>query len=258
MTITLAAKKVTAMNIYLLLTILVNTVFFLAYSIDSNAGVRINGTRFVYLEGKRSISVQLTNTANTPALVQLWIDDGNPDATPEESNVPFFITPPINRIDGGKGQSVRVRLLPHQLPTDTESVFWLNVLEIPPKPQLEAAQDNFLQMSIRSRIKIFYRPKEIQKKNAIVLLSKLRWKKDNDALRVFNPTAFHFSFARVEAIIGDDQAITLPIKNHLLSPMGDTTFAWPLELASNPDKALSVRFYTINDYGSSNQTTTQL
>ncbi|PJI52023.1 molecular chaperone EcpD, partial [Methylobacterium radiotolerans] len=41
------------------------------------------------------------------------------------------------------------------MPQDKESVFWLNVLEIPPK---DKANQNLLQMAFRSRIKLFYRP----------------------------------------------------------------------------------------------------
>ena len=49
------------------------------------------------------------------------------------------------------------------LPQDRETVYWLNVLEIPPKPKAgsDAAEDD-LQLAVRSRLKLFYRPKGLQ------------------------------------------------------------------------------------------------
>ena len=45
------------------------------------------------------------------------------------------------------------------LPTDRESVFWLNILDVPPMPVTKNADDaNYMQLAIRSRMKLFYRP----------------------------------------------------------------------------------------------------
>ncbi len=43
------------------------------------------------------------------------------------------------------------------LPQDRESLFYLNVREIPPKPD----KPNVLQLAMQSRIKLFYRPAAI-------------------------------------------------------------------------------------------------
>ncbi len=44
-----------------------------------------------------------------------------------------------------------------RLPQDRESLFWFNLLDIPPEPK-NGKTDNYLQLAIRSRIKLFYRP----------------------------------------------------------------------------------------------------
>lgn len=45
------------------------------------------------------------------------------------------------------------------LPKDRESVFWFNVLEVPPKPDAaKAANQSLLQLASCTRIKLFYRP----------------------------------------------------------------------------------------------------
>ena len=106
---------------------------------------------------QKEITVKLNNNGTLPALVQSWIDTGSVESTPTSSKAPFLLSPPVARIDPTKGQSLRVLFTGAPLAQDKESVFWLNVLEIPPKP--EAGADlNTLQMAFRSRIKLFYRP----------------------------------------------------------------------------------------------------
>ena len=48
-------------------------------------------------------------------------------------------------------------MTPVQLPADRESLFYLNLLDIPPLPE-NSADKNMMQIAIRSRIKLFYRP----------------------------------------------------------------------------------------------------
>ncbi len=70
---------------------------------------------------------------------------------------PFIVLPPIVRIEPGKGQSWRLVFNGSRLPQDRESLFWFNLLDIPPEPK-NGKTDNYLQLAIRSRIKLFYRP----------------------------------------------------------------------------------------------------
>lgn len=103
----------------------------------------MHGTRVVYPSNAREITLQLSNNGTAPSLVQAWIDDGNAKSTPDEANVPFIITPPISRVEATKGQTLRITALPNssQLSQQQESIFWLNVLDIPPKPEGKTQQD---------------------------------------------------------------------------------------------------------------------
>jgi P pilus assembly chaperone PapD len=69
--------------------------------------------------------------------VQSWIDTGDPTALPEKINVQFVIMPPITRIDAGKGQMLRLIYTGGTLADDRESIFWLNILAIPPKNPIQ-------------------------------------------------------------------------------------------------------------------------
>jgi chaperone protein EcpD len=69
----------------------------------------MTGTRVIYPASQKEVTIMLKNTENIPALIQTWIDKGDPDETPEKIYVPFVLTPAVVRIDGNKGQSLRLR-----------------------------------------------------------------------------------------------------------------------------------------------------
>jgi chaperone protein EcpD len=173
---------------------------------QAQASVTIGGTRVVYPLGQREVTVKLDNDSRDPSLVQVWMDDGNAGAKPGEINVPFVITPPIFRMDPKKSQTLRIICSCETMPTDRESVYWLNVLDIPPKAA-GASDANTLQFAFRTRIKVFMRPSKLAgaPEDAPTQLS---WKLvpasngKGQAVSVFNPTPYFVSFSEVEVVGG--------------------------------------------------------
>ena len=157
-----------------------------------SAGVVISGTRVIYPSDAREVSVKLSNVGKKPVLVQSWIDSGDSKAKPETIHVPFILTPPINRVESGKGQTLRISQTGEALPTDRESIFWLNVLEIPAK-NAQLKNENQLQMAFRSRIKLFYRPVNLAG-SAISAINKFKWSTDGKRITVTNPEPYYVSF----------------------------------------------------------------
>lgn len=54
------------------------------------------------------MTIRLENKGSSPALVQTWLDDGEQNADPSTINVPFNATPPVARIEPGRGQTVKL------------------------------------------------------------------------------------------------------------------------------------------------------
>ncbi|WP_229238347.1 fimbrial biogenesis chaperone [Dyella amyloliquefaciens] len=131
---------------------------------SAHAGITINGTRVVYPAEQREVSLSMVNDGKEARLIQAWVDTGDASERAESSKAPFLITPPMARVDPGKGQTLRIMFTgAATLPQDRETVYWLNVLEIPPKPKAGSdAADNYMQLAVRSRMKLFYRPKGLQ------------------------------------------------------------------------------------------------
>lgn len=212
------------------------------------ASIVITGTRVVYPADKKEVTVKINNEGTKPVLVQSWIDGGDLASTPSNSSAPFVISPAVSRVDPSKGQSLRLMFTGAPLASDKESVFWLNVLEIPAKVAASDEQ-NILQMAFRSRIKVFYRPAELPGSPSAAI-DAVQWKVVADkrggyALQAFNPTAFHVSQSDLTLLAGGAKTISEP---GMIAP--GETHLFPLPgLKSMPAPGAEVEYSAINDYG---------
>lgn len=227
----------------------------------ARADVVLDTTRVIYPAQEREVTVQLTNDEKKdPRLVQAWIDDGHVDKTPDQMHVPFQLMPPVFRLDAGKGQALRITYThdtDSPLSKDKESLFWLNVLSIPPKPA-NAEGKNLLQFAIRTRIKFFFRPEGLPgqlEKVPAQLTWKLVSNGNEQALEVTNPSAYHVSFASIALVVdGKEVKSEAP---PMLDP-GSTARYVLKGLTSAPPAGSEVRFSTVDDYGSANDYTAKL
>ncbi|MCX3308705.1 molecular chaperone [Pantoea vagans] len=164
------------------------------------ASVTIIGTRVIYPASEKEVTVRLDNRGDHPALVQAWIDNGNPDEAVDKINVPFVLLPPVFRMEANKGQTLRIVFTGANLPTDKESIFWLNVLDIPPRDK-SLSNQNQLQMAIRSRIKIFYRPVQFDTAQANKAASGLVWRHGQkpNFLSATNNSPFYVNVSQINA-----------------------------------------------------------
>ncbi len=215
----------------------------------ARASVVIAGTRVVFPAANGEVTVRLNNAGNQPALVEAWIDDGNPASTPDSAKVPFLITPPLARMNAGKGQSLRIVYTGQPLPADRESLFWLNVLEIPPRPTAKPGEEqNTLQFAVRSRLKLFFRPANLAGDPASAP-REITWSVVADgsgyALEARNPTPYHITFSKLSLHVG---GATYAPDNGMVTP--HSSLRLPLKrLDRAPAAGGTVDYTVINDYG---------
>ncbi|CAI8967841.1 molecular chaperone [Pseudomonas sp. Irchel 3H3] len=212
-----------------------------SYLPASQAALTLNGTRVVFDSDKRSASLIVANPSDRTFAVQTWVNTAADDTT---TAVPFIPSPPLFRLNPGKEQHIQINGLPNTLPTDRESLFYFNVQEI---PQANANEGNVLNIALRTRIKLFYRPAQL-KDNPVTSLKQLQWSIElangKPQLRVNNPTPFHVSFARIE-VKGNGQQLALH-NAEMLAPLSSQTYALD---GIKPQAGLQVEFSAINDYG---------
>lgn len=103
------------------------SVIFAFNTFSHAAGIQIGRTRVIYDANKKEVALSLTNTEKElPWLIQSWIDTGD-----GKTRGPFIVTPPLFRLEPQKEQNLRITWSGQALPTDRESLFYMNVRTIP-------------------------------------------------------------------------------------------------------------------------------
>ncbi|QFS40579.1 Pili and flagellar-assembly chaperone, PapD N-terminal domai [Burkholderia cepacia] len=213
----------------------------LSFSAPSHAGISLSGTRVVYTAKSKEASILVKNQAKDDVMIQSWLEAPN-DA---RSDLPFAITPSLSRLGGNKQQMLRIFYSGEGLATDRESVFWLNVQEIPQKPK----DDNSLQIAVRQRIKLFYRPSDLTGKPEDAP-GQLKWHwAGNDGkpgMEVVNDTPYFVSIVRASLHIGSNAYTVAP---EMIAPKSTQRVA--VKDFSNRSVAADakVEFDSINDFG---------
>lgn len=222
------------MRLKLLVNSVVLTTLFAVSS--THSAIQAMASRVVYDGQYKAASLALKNNANKAYMVQTWLEPGL-GAEPN-SKVPFVVTPPLIKIESQQESTLRFIYSGTGLAKDRESQFWINIQEIPPKPEKE----NTLQLAIRSKIKLFYRPTSID----ITLqdaVKKINWSVQGNALVLENSSPLFIT-------IGD---LTLegqqsPVKNldqDMIAPYSKTTV-----IRAFPKNVHSIQFTYLNEYGS--------
>lgn len=127
------------------------------------AAVNVEGTRVIFNSGDTITSVNLINSGETPALVQLWFDEGDLFASPESVRIPVIALPPVFKLQPGELRDIRIQLVSlEQLPRDRESLYWLNIYQVPPNTISPGITKRVI-LPLRLRLKVFIRPPTVSR-----------------------------------------------------------------------------------------------
>lgn len=212
-----------------------------------NASVVVAGTRVVYSGDMAQKTVKITNHDDFPNVVQAWVDIDNPQSTPDKADAPFIVTPPIFRIDPGRSQSLRIVYTGKDLPQDRESLFYLNIQQIPPRSESYADKNQVVVM-LRNRLKIFYRPMGIDG-DLENIQDNLKFNLMHDEkgwhIDVDNQSAYFASFSGASILVN---GIEIALKAQMIKPMSRASWV-PENTKKLPDGKIELNAWIINDYG---------
>lgn len=217
-----------------------------AASLQVNASVLLDRSRVVLSAGETEATVRVRNEEHGPVLVQAWINELDGDALPEEASSPFLVTPPLRRLEPDQSLSLRIRLLAMStLPGDRESMYWLNVVDVPGEVA-RAPEDPTVSIIVRSRIKLIYRPAGLAAptgKDAGALRWQLAERTGQTALVIHNPGPNYINISRATAQ-GGAAAQTLAIG--AVKPLAETIIPLLPEALSGVQ---SLSFQWLDDEG---------
>jgi len=205
-------------------------------SLCASAAFTLNATRYVYQEGQRNIAVQVTNNSGDLYGGQVWIDN----ASEQDQGVYFTPAPAFFKAGAGQKQLIRILKISPFLPKDKESIFWLNVQEIPPKGNGEG---NSLAIALNTRVKMIYRPQTIAAGR----------EKAEERLMVHgqvlkNPTPYYFAITDVKV-----NGRTLQLKKSIISKLGMMTPLSEINLGKVPKGIIEIE--ALDDYGAARKYT---
>ncbi|EOU7800719.1 fimbrial chaperone [Escherichia coli] len=163
-----------------------------AFCSQAMAAFVLNGTRFIYDENKKNITFEVTNNASQMYGGQVWVDN-----TSEGNGIYMVPQPPFFKVGAKQKQIIRIMKTDSSLPTDRESLFWLNVQEVPPKPDVKESRGSVLAIAMNSRVKLIYRPSALKngRENAE---KKLTIEQRGDITWVKTPTPYYMAIVGVQ------------------------------------------------------------
>lgn len=171
---------------------------------SAQAAIALDRTRVIFDATHTSLSLSISNQNKTlPYLAQAWLEDA--DGHKIES--PLTALPPLQRVEPGAKSQVKLQLTGSgaPLPADRESLFYLNLREIPPK----STKPNTLQLALQTRVKLFYRPAElfIASNDATLPQKQLTLSREGDRWRLNNPTGYYVTVVQAAAAPKDTRSV---------------------------------------------------
>lgn len=169
----------------------ISTVYklFILFLVSTSAmsAVSPDRTRIILNESEKSSVITLKNSSSTKAYMsQSWVENSDGEVVKDI----FSVTPYIQRVEANSYSYVKIEPINvDELPKDRESMYYFNVREIPPKSN----KSNVLQMALRSKIKLLYRPKEIKLDKFKEKEKDIKINVSNTKYRILNPTPYYMT-----------------------------------------------------------------
>ncbi|MCU4412744.1 molecular chaperone [Acinetobacter sp. WU_MDCI_Axc73] len=201
----------------------------------SHAAIQALASRVIYDASSKAATLSIRNNSSQPYMVQSWIEPGETKLV--DNKVPFVVTPPLLKLDPKKESLLRFIYSGSGLPVDRESQLWINIQEIPPKPEVE----NTLQLAVRSKIKLFYRPTQIDMQLTDAV-KKLHWFVDGNVLKLKNESPLFVTIGDLK-LNNDSQALANLNKD--MVPPFETIDV----LKGLPSNTQQIQYTYINEYG---------
>ncbi|PSV74400.1 fimbrial chaperone protein, partial [Photobacterium leiognathi] len=197
---------------------------------------------YIYNENDKNISITISNESKETYGGQVWVDNINES----DNSVSFIAIPSFFKVDGNDNQIIRIMKTSEALPKDRESIFWLNVQEIPPKSKDK--KSNIIVVAINTKVKLIYRPDNLSIKR-LNAEKRIKLINDNGNYYLENPTPYYFAITKI--IVNEK---TISLKNKVSNKLAIFAPKTKVKLTSiNLNSKSKIKIDAIDDYGATNQ-----
>jgi len=217
--------------------------------LSAQAGLLAEGTRVIYPAASEGRTLMVANTNPWPVLVQTWVDQG--EGRLEHAVAPFVVLPAIFRLDPSAIQHLRIIHTGESLPQDRESLFWLNLYEVPPHDlAADVGADTGearLTLTFNTQLKVLYRPETLAAPEDLPAQLRFHLERSHGhwCVEAHNPTPWYASLSAL-SVDGIDGPLVADEVDLLLPPL--TRRCYRLR-AGQPSAEGGVEFNMIGDAG---------
>jgi fimbrial chaperone protein len=202
-----------------------------SFGAQASGGIALGATRVIYPADAKQTSLSINNSdVKERYLVNSWIENnlGAKDKS-------FIVTPPLFVSEPKSENTLRIIYAGPPLPSDRESIFWMNVKAIPSVDKDSLEGSNVLQLAILSRIKLFVRPKNLpmQPEKAF---KQLRFSRSSGSLSIHNPSPYYVTVVNLK--VGNEK-----LANTMVAPKSESQVPVPAGATG------AISFQNVNDYG---------
>ena len=186
----------------------------------------------------------LANLNTYPVITQVWVNDGQPGNTPESAKAPVMPLPPVFHMDPQQTQTLRLLQLGDKLPSDRESLYWLNIHEVPPTQQGPEGEDSTqVTVTMQTQMKLILRPPKLPQSLERTAAS-LQFRMDGDRITVTNEGPHYISLAYLQIDAG---LAPLDLEDGTLAPFSTNELRLPQP--GSGAQPVRVRYGWIDDDG---------
>lgn len=204
--------------------------FLLTLNYAQAGGIALGSTRVIYPASAKQASLAVRNSDKSKRyLIQSWVE-----SAPGTKTTDFIVTPPVFASNPASENSLRMVYAGKELPSDRESIYWLNVKSIPAVDKAKLEGKNSLQLAVLSRIKVFVRPDGL-KMPAAEAPQHISFYNNNNSVEMKNNSPYYVSAINI-SVNGKK------VQNLMVPPFGHATLAPGISTGN-------VTYQTVNDYG---------
>lgn len=198
---------------------------------NASGGIALGATRVIYPANAKQTSLAITNSNKQERyLINAWIENAN-----GQKEKTFAVTPPLFVSEPDSENTLRIIYAGPALPTDRESLFYMNVKAIPSVSKAKTESNNVLQLAILSRIKLFVRPVNLSMPPEEAL-SQLRFERVGNHLKVSNASPYYVTLVNLK--LGGQT-----LDNLMVAPKNSAQQALPTAASG------TLSWQSVNDYG---------
>ncbi|MDR6395407.1 fimbrial biogenesis chaperone [Herbaspirillum seropedicae] len=220
--------------------------------VQAQAGVMPERTRLVLSQGVSEVRLRVANTNAYPVMLQSWVDQGEGSQAPDTVVSSMFAMPGVQRLPPQAISAVRLLYTGDPLPAGRESVFWLNLYEIPVLPADGTAQGSRVLLGLNTQIKVFYRPPGLPDPDPR-WFEALHFRLEREAgqwvLVCRNDSAYYASLAGLQLSDGQAQYTPRQGPDMMAPPFGEMRYSLPRSSVDHAWREAHLRYQLIDDSG---------